>query len=108
MKSLIALLIAVSISNVVVNIIYSEPNEPEMSYINASIPEQHSSLLDQLIESIPTWPEYYEVQEDIYMKNPAYTTINMDGVIIDSQEGCYSIWIEKGTKICKGKPENSQ
>jgi len=73
-----------------------------------SKPFNLDNFLEYLLESIPTWPEYYEVQEDIYMKNPAYTTINMDGVIIDSQEGCYSIWIEKGTKICKGKPENIQ
>lgn len=97
-----------------VKIKFTEPNEPEydfiidtrqtviypiddITYSDGTIPEPHTSLIKELLDSIPTWPEYYVVVEDINICFDHPDTEFLD------MEYSYS----KGTKIYKGeKPVN--
>ena len=106
MKSLITFIIAVSISAMVAvfaiydenkpdDVVVTEPNEPACDFHIASTPKS-KSLFVQILESIPTWPEYYEVEENI-------------NIILDHPDTedfiDMEISVEKGTKIYAGRNE---
>ena len=50
-----------------------DPNQYDFTYSNpTSYAEDPKSLIEHLFDSIPTWPEYYEVKDDIsiYLESP--------------------------------------
>jgi len=75
--------------------IFDDLTEPSEQEERITWTQGPPSFLASLIESIPTWPEYYEVKKDVSITIEAPEA---NGIYVVN---VWSIELEKGTKICK-------